>query len=69
MNASQAAEKVRQAIKKAGFKPKGMVRVINNDYVTEIEVDLRGIYGESRILIEEAIRAIEYNPNYSWNVN
>jgi len=32
MNATQAASKVRQTIKKTGMNPKGMVRLVRSDY-------------------------------------
>jgi len=60
MKASQAAAKIRATIKKSGINPKGMVRVISNDYMTEIEVNLRGVYGEPREDIEDEINSLPY---------
>ncbi len=67
MRAAQAAQSLRNTIKKLGINPKGMVRVISTDYTTEIEVDLAGIYEEDVYQIEQAINDLD-SVNFSWNV-
>jgi hypothetical protein len=69
MTASQAAAKVRQAIKRTGNDPRGMVSVRNTDYTTEVIVQLRGVYGEQRNEIEEVIDSIDAEGRFSWDVN
>lgn len=68
MTAAQAAAKVRNAIKKSGNNPRGCVRVVNSDYTTEVEVDLRGIYGEPREMIDDVINNLPAG-DFSWNVH
>jgi hypothetical protein len=64
MKASQAAAKIRTAIKKTGINPNGMVRVVSNDYITEIEIDLRGVYGEEREDIDDEINKLPYTGEF-----
>ena len=49
--AAQDAEAIRRVMKINGINPKGLVRVINHDYETIIEVDARG----NRELIEDCV--------------
>ncbi len=68
MNATQAANRVRQIIRKTGTDPKGMCRVINTDYTTEVEVNLRHIPLEKRDEVEETINNLDCSGNFTWNV-
>ena len=67
ITASKAAAKVRQAIKRQGNNPTGMVSIKHTDYTTEVEVNLRGVYGAPRENIEEAINEID-DGDFGWDV-
>ena len=66
MTIQRAAAKVRSAIKRENINPRGMVSVMNNDYVSELRVDLRGVYGEQRDRIESTINDIQ--GDFCWDV-
>jgi hypothetical protein len=66
MKIQQAAAQVRAAIKREKINPRGMVSVMNNDYVSELKVNLRCVYGESRDRIEAAMNGID--GDFVWDV-
>jgi len=68
MNIRQSAAKVRSILKTNGVNPKGLVRVRNHDFFAELTVDLRGIYGDTKFDIEDAINDIEDDGTFDWNV-
>jgi hypothetical protein len=66
MTIQLAAGKVRSAIRKQGFDARRRVSVTNTFEVSEIRVDLKGIYGESREKIESTINGIR--GAFTWDV-
>jgi len=64
----QAADKVRQAIKKAGENPRGLVSAKSCDYFAEITVNLCYINYDARVAICEAIDQIDDHGMWSWDV-
>jgi len=68
MTASQAASKVRNAIKKTGTNPKGLVSVRNTDFTTELEIDLRYLSEDDRDNVCLVIDEIEES-DFSFNVD
>lgn len=68
MNAATAAKETRKAIKAEGINPKGMVRVINTSYTTEVEVDFSRVYGEAQTNMEDFINNLEDDGTFSWNI-
>jgi hypothetical protein len=68
MTINQAAAKVRAILKKHGVNPKGNVSVKNNDYISELHVDLRYLYGEQLDAIEAEIESIEDDGNFCWEI-
>ena len=67
MKASQAAQLVRNAIRKTGVNPKGMVSVRNTDYTTEIEVNLRGLTEDQEYEVSAVINSIGDSEFFSWS--
>ena len=66
MSIQQAASKVRAAIKREKINPRGMVSVMNNDYVSELKVDLRFLPSEARDRIASVINEID--GDFVWDV-
>tara|TARA_R110000803_G_scaffold138568_1_gene205376 strand:+ start:21 stop:278 length:258 start_codon:yes stop_codon:yes gene_type:complete len=66
LNTAQAASWVRNAIRRMGTNPKGMVSVMNNDFVSEVTVNLSGLTYDEAATVEELINDID--GSFSWNV-
>ncbi len=66
MSIQKAAAKVRAAIKRERINPRGMVSVMNNDYISELTVDLRWLSSDVRNNIE--IVMDEIDGDFVWNV-
>jgi hypothetical protein len=67
MSIQQAASKMRAAIKREKINPSFRVSVMNNDYVSELKVDLRGIRGDSLERIEQVMNEID--GDFVWDVD
>ena len=67
MKISQIAQKVRAILKKNGVDPKGKVSCLNNDYVSEITVNLGWVDDDTRDAIESAIGEYDQD-DFTWNV-
>jgi len=67
MTAAQAAQKVRNAIRKTGTDPKGLVRVINTGYTTEVDVDMKWLDEDAEYKVFQVINEIDGAGGFAWN--
>ena len=65
-SAAYVANQVRKFIRQAGVSPTGRVRVINTDYTTDVQVDLRGVPNRSDV--EDKINTLPSNPSFSFDI-
>lgn len=66
--AAQTAANIRKEIRKLGINPKGMVRVCNTDYTTDIEINLRGLTCEDCYEIESYINELQDSDLYGFDI-